>query len=250
MTKKDWLIETVDKERDGKELKEVLALLTFKVPLVNSGYRYNWQKIKKYIAQSKIKKFPYESQSKKLTGISFLPYLAASFMLLGFLVVLLFGYYTKNKRLQTLNKEVASLKKWVEILDSESKSVRSYLNMVTSVGTVVAVFHDTRFRDKVKGAIFIDPSRKAYYLKLEDLDPCPPNKRYRVWFVSKVGKETFYLPCIHFSTTNSGKLEFLIERKIPENLEAVIVTLEDSVQDSYTPSGEIVLKADNFKKIS
>jgi len=86
------------------------------------------------------------------------------------------------------------------------------------------------------GSLFIVPEQQKAMLVIQNLEPLPGEKVYRLWAVSQ-GKKT---GCISFKPDNKGLVKVELSPQELTNAQSVLITVE-SQPDTFQPTGNPVI---------
>lgn len=131
--------------------------------------------------------------------------------------------------------------------DNELGRMQNQLALVTSQGVEVCKLYP-QVADVAKtgarGALFVASDRQHWYLRIDDLEPCPQGRTYQLWFVRGDG-----------TSVDGGILDVkhgieleVTSDSMPDGTIAVHVTLEPA-GGSQEPSGPTVLYGDEVMRI-
>jgi len=125
--------------------------------------------------------------------------------------------------------------------------MQDQLALVTSRGVEVCTLHPKAAeaaKTGARGALFVAADRQRWYLRIDDLEPCPQGRTYQLWFVMANGPPV-----------NGGILEIehgveleVTSDTMPDGTVAVNVTLEPA-GGSEAPSGPSILYGDEVMRI-
>lgn len=121
------------------------------------------------------------------------------------------------------------------------------LALVTSKGVEVCTLYPkaaTAERTGARGALFVASDHQHWYLRIDDLEPCPQGRSYQLWFVMSDG-----------TAVDGGVLEVehgveleVTSDTMPAGTVGVNVTLEPA-GGSQVPSGPSILYGDEVMRI-
>lgn len=142
------------------------------------------------------------------------------------------------------NVELASLS---DEYRTQLDRMQSQLALVTSEGVEVCPLRPQAAEAAAtgaRGALFVASDHQHWYLRIDDLEPCPQGRSYQLWFVRADG-----------TAVNGGILEIqhdveleVTSDTMPEGTVAVHVTLEPA-GGSAEPSGPMILYGDQAMRI-
>jgi len=129
----------------------------------------------------------------------------------------------------------------------DMKRMQDQLALVTSQGVEVCTLHPKiaeAAQTGARGALFVASDHQHWYLRIDDLEPCPQGRAYQLWFVKADG-----------TPVNGGILEIehgveleVTSDTMPDGTVAVNITLEPA-GGSATPSGPSILYGDEVMRI-
>lgn len=129
----------------------------------------------------------------------------------------------------------------------DMQRMQEQLALVTSQGVEVCTLHPKAAeaaRTGARGALFVASDHQKWYLRIDDLEPCPQGRSYQLWFVMADG-----------TPVNGGVLEVehgveleVTSDTMPDGTVAVNVTLEPA-GGSDAPSGPSILYGDEVMRI-
>ena len=149
-----------------------------------------------------------------------------------------------SERLSQVNVEKANQLAEFQV---NLERMQEQLALVTSQGVEVCALRPKSLEAAntgARGTLFVASDHQHWYLRIDDLEPCPQGRSYQLWFVKADGK-----------SVDGGILE--IERGVelevtadsmPDGTVAVNVTLEPA-GGSETPSGPSILYGDEVMRI-
>lgn len=127
------------------------------------------------------------------------------------------------------------------------QSMQEQLALVTSKGVEVCTLQPKyvgAVETNARGTLFVASDHQHWYLRIDDLEPCPLGRSYQLWFVTEDG-----------TAVDGGilQIEHGVELEItadtmPEGTVEVSVTLEPE-GGSTEPSGPLVLHGDEVMRI-
>jgi anti-sigma-K factor RskA len=125
--------------------------------------------------------------------------------------------------------------------------MQEQLSLVTSKGVEVCTLHPKAVEaanSGARGKLFVASDHQHWYLRIDDLLPCPQGRSYQLWFVTADG-----------SAIDGGILEVehgvqleVISDSMPNGTVAVNITLEPA-GGSESPSGPSILYGDEVMRI-
>jgi len=127
------------------------------------------------------------------------------------------------------------------------QSMQEQLALVTSKGVEVCTLQPKyvgAVETNARGTLFVASDHQHWYLRIEDLEPCPQGRSYQLWFVTEDG-----------TAVDGGilQIEHGVELEItadtmPQGTVEVSVTLEPA-GGSTAPSGPLILHGDEVMRI-
>ena len=127
------------------------------------------------------------------------------------------------------------------------QSMQEQLALVTSKGVEICTLQPkyvAAVETNARGTLFVASDHQHWYLRIDDLEPCPLGRSYQLWFVTEDG-----------TAVDGGilQIEHGVELEItadtmPEGTVEVSVTLEPA-GGSTEPSGPLVLHGDEVMRI-
>lgn len=148
------------------------------------------------------------------------------------------------ERLSTRNIEITDI---TETYEDQLERMQNQLALVTSKGVEVCELKPQVAEvaaTGARGALFVASDHQHWYLRIDDLEPCPQGRTYQLWFVLADG-----------TSVDGGILEVehgveleVTSDTMPEGTTAVHVTLEPA-GGSAQPSGPMVLYGDESLQI-
>lgn len=127
------------------------------------------------------------------------------------------------------------------------QSMQEQLALVTSKGVEVCTLQPKyvgAVETNARGTLFVASDHQHWYLRIDDLEPCPQGRSYQLWFVTEDG-----------TAVDGGilQIEHGVELEItadtmPQGTVEVSVTLEPA-GGSAEPSGPLVLHGDEVMRI-
>jgi len=125
--------------------------------------------------------------------------------------------------------------------------MQNQLALVTSRGVEVCTLHPKAVEaadSGARGTLFVASDRQNWYLRIDDLNPCPQGRSYQLWFVMADG-----------TAKNGGLLDIqhgveleVTSDTMPNGTVAVNITLEPT-GGSDAPSGPSILYGDEVMRI-
>lgn len=143
-----------------------------------------------------------------------------------------------------LDRQAVEAEKTTGLLD-ELTTVKRRFDMVTRIARqaypVQAVANEVEGQRGPEGTIYVCGAHQRWYLNIDGLDPAPPGKEYRLWFLTEGG------------TVAGGRLDVedgataeLEAQTMPNGTQGFSVTLEDASTAAPTePQGLTVLLAED-----
>ena len=129
----------------------------------------------------------------------------------------------------------------------DMQRMQDQLALVTSQGVEVCTLHPKvaeAAETGARGALFVASDHQHWYLRIDDLEPCPQGRAYQLWFVKADG-----------TPVNGGILEVehgveleVTSDTMPDGTVAVNITLEPA-GGSEAPSGPSILYGDEVMRI-
>ena len=127
------------------------------------------------------------------------------------------------------------------------QSMQEQLALVTSKGVEVCTLQPKyvgAVETNARGTLFVASDHQHWYLRIDDLEPCPQGRSYQLWFVTEDG-----------TAVDGGilQIEHGVELEItadtmPQGTVEVSVTLEPA-GGSAEPSGPLILHGDEVMRI-
>lgn len=131
--------------------------------------------------------------------------------------------------------------------ENHLERMQDQLALVTSKGVEVCTLHAKAAQAAdtgARGTLFVAADHQRWYLRIDDLEPCPQGRSYQLWFVMADG-----------SARDGGILEIehgveleVTSGTMPTGTVAVNVTLEPA-GGSEAPSGPSILYGDEVMRI-
>ena len=131
--------------------------------------------------------------------------------------------------------------------EEQLQSMQEQLALVTSKGVEVCTLQPKyvgAVETNARGTLFVASDHQHWYLRIDDLEPCPLGRSYQLWFVTEDG-----------TAVDGGilQIEHGVELEVtadtmPQGTVEVSVTLEPA-GGSAEPSGPLVLHGDEVMRI-
>lgn len=131
--------------------------------------------------------------------------------------------------------------------ENHMRRMQEQLALVTSKGVEVCTLHPKvaeAAQTGARGTLFVAADHQHWYLRIDDLEPCPQGRAYQLWFVKADG-----------TPVNGGILEIehgveleVTSDTMPDGTVAVNITLEPA-GGSAAPSGPSILYGDEVMRI-
>ena len=125
--------------------------------------------------------------------------------------------------------------------------MQEQLKLVTSKGVEVCTLRpqiEAAVETDARGTLFVASDRQRWYLRIDDLEPCPQGRSYQLWFVTADG-----------TAVDGGVLDIehgvhleITSDRMPDGTVAVNITLEPA-GGSSEPSGPSILYGDDVMRI-
>jgi anti-sigma-K factor RskA len=131
--------------------------------------------------------------------------------------------------------------------EEQLAAMQEQLKLVTSKGVEVCTLHPEyagAVASNARGTLFVASDHQKWYLRIDDLEPCPLGRAYQLWFVNEDG-----------TAVDGGILQIqkgvdleITSDNMPQGTVAVNVTLEPA-GGSQSPSGPLVLYGNEVMRI-
>jgi anti-sigma-K factor RskA len=131
--------------------------------------------------------------------------------------------------------------------ENHMRRMQEQLALVTSKGVEVCTLHPKvaeAAQTGARGTLFVAADHQHWYLRIDDLEPCPQGRAYQLWFVKADG-----------TPVDGGILEIehgveleVTSDTMPDGTVAVNITLEPA-GGSVAPSGPSILYGDELMRI-
>lgn len=149
-----------------------------------------------------------------------------------------------SQQLSHVNVERANLQAEFQV---NLQRMQDQLALVTSQGVEVCALQPKTVEAAdtgARGSLFVASDHQHWYLRIDDLEPCPQGRAYQLWFIRADG-----------TAVNGGVLEIehgveleVTSDTMPDGTVAVNVTLEPA-GGSDIPSGPSILYGDEVMRI-
>ena len=148
-----------------------------------------------------------------------------------------------SQRLSQVNIDSTQLAQY----ELDLERMQEQLALVTSQGVEVCTLRARAAAAEetgARGALFVASDHQHWYLRIDDLEPCPQGRSYQLWFLTADG-----------TPIDGGLLEVehgveleVVSDTMPDGTVAVNITLEPA-GGSETPSGPSILYGDEVMRI-
>lgn len=179
--------------------------------------------------------------------------LAATFALLflGLAAWLYTGLVQQGETIARLTQEMETQKRRADQAAAEMERAREHLaearerfSVVTSPAVEVSPMRPMGPQPDARGILFVAADHQHWYLSLDELEPAPPGKAYKLWFEADQG-----MVAAGAFTAEPGAPVELSSEQMPAGTKGVMVTLEDDPQ-APAPAGPEILRAAGVFQIS
>ena len=131
--------------------------------------------------------------------------------------------------------------------EQQLAAMQEQLALVTSRGVEVCTLHPEyagAVATNARGTLFVASDHQKWYLRIDDLEPCPLGRSYQLWFVTEDGTA---VDGVILQIQEGVELEITSDG-MPQGTVAVNVTLEPA-GGSSEPSGPLILYGNEVMRI-